>query len=50
MSKYGKLVNVLHKNLDLASKWHNGIPDCVEKEIYDIDAKIRELKWTIYDD
>jgi hypothetical protein len=38
------------RNLDLVSKWHNGIPEWVQKEIYDIDTKIRELKWTIYDD
>jgi hypothetical protein len=38
------------RNLDLVSKWPNGIPECVQKEIYEIDAKIRELKWTIYDD
>jgi hypothetical protein len=37
-------------NLDLVSKWPNGIPEWVEKEIYDIDTKIRELKWTLYDD
>jgi hypothetical protein len=38
------------RNLELASKWPNGIPEWVQKEIYDIDTKIRELKWTIYDD
>ena len=38
------------RNLELASKWPNGIPEGVQKEIYDIDIKIRELKWTIYDD
>jgi len=38
------------RNLELASKWPNGIPEGVQKEIYDIDTKIRELKWTIYDD
>jgi hypothetical protein len=37
-------------NLDLVSKWPNGIPEWVQKEIYDIDTKIRELKWTLYDD
>jgi hypothetical protein len=36
--------------LDLVSKWPNEIPEWVQKEIYDIDTKIRELKWTIYDD
>ena len=42
------------RNLELVSKWPNGIPEWVQKEIYDIDSeidtKIRELKWTIYDD
>jgi len=38
------------RNLDLASKWPNGIPEGVQKEIYDIDTKIRELKWTVYDE
>jgi hypothetical protein len=37
-------------NLDLVSKWPNEIPEWVQKEIYDIETKIRELKWTIYDD
>ena len=37
-------------NLDLVSKWPNEIPEWVQKEIYDIDTKISELKWTIYDD
>jgi hypothetical protein len=37
-------------NLDLVSKWPNGIPEWVQKEILDIDTKISELKWTIYDD
>jgi hypothetical protein len=37
-------------NLDLDSKWPNGTPECVQKQIYDIEIKIRELKWTIYDD
>lgn len=38
------------RNLDLISKWPNGIPEWVQKEILDIDTKISELKWTIYDD
>ncbi|HYT02832.1 MAG TPA: hypothetical protein VEL70_07960 [Candidatus Acidoferrum sp.] len=38
------------RNLELVSKWPSGIPEWVQKEIYDIDIKIRELKWTIYDD
>ena len=38
------------RNLELVSKWPNEIPKWVQKEIYDIATKIRELKWTIYDD
>jgi len=38
------------RNLDLVSRLPHGIPEGVQKEIYDIDTKIRELKWTIYDD
>jgi hypothetical protein len=38
------------RNVDLVSKWHNGMPEWVQKEILDIDTKISELKWTIYDD
>ena len=38
------------RNLELALKWPNGIPEGVQKEIYDIDTKISELKWTTYDD
>ena len=37
-------------NLDLASKWPNGMPDSIRNEKYNIDTKINELKWTIYDD
>jgi len=37
-------------NLDLVSKWLNGMPDWAQDEKYNIDTKIRELKWTIYDD
>ena len=37
-------------NLELVSKWPNGMPDWAQNEIYNIDTKIRELKWTIYDD
>jgi hypothetical protein len=37
-------------NLDLASKWPNGMPEWVRNEKYNIDTKINELKWTIYDD
>lgn len=38
------------RNLELVSKWPNGRPEWVEKEIYDIHTKIRELNWSIYDD
>jgi hypothetical protein len=36
-------------NLDLVSKWPNGMPEWARNEKYNIDTKIRELKWTIYD-
>jgi hypothetical protein len=39
-----------NRNLELASKWPNELPEWVQKEIYDKDNKISELKWTIYDD
>jgi hypothetical protein len=39
-----------NRNVDLVSKWHNGMPEWVQKEKYNIDTKISELKWTIYDD
>jgi hypothetical protein len=38
------------RNVDLVSKWHNRMPEWVHKEIMNVDTKIRELKWTIYDD
>jgi hypothetical protein len=38
------------RNVDLVSKWHNGMPKWVQKEINALDNKISELKWTIYDD
>ena len=38
------------RNLDLVSKWPNGMPEWARNEKYNIDTKIRELKWTIYDD
>jgi hypothetical protein len=38
-------------NLDLVSKWPNGMSEWARKEnYYNIETKIRELKWTIYDD
>ena len=38
------------RNLELASKWPNELPEWVQKEINALDNKISELKWTIYDD
>jgi hypothetical protein len=38
------------RNLDLVSKWPNGMPEWALNEKYNIDTKISELKWTIYDD
>jgi hypothetical protein len=38
------------RNIDLISKWPNGMPEWVQKEIMNVNTKIRELKWTIYDD
>jgi hypothetical protein len=37
-------------NLDLVSKCPNGMPEWAQNEKHDIDIKISELKWTIYDD
>jgi hypothetical protein len=34
------------RHLDFVSKW----PDWAQNEKHNIDTKIRELKWTIYDD
>jgi hypothetical protein len=39
-----------NRNLDYVSKWPNGIPEWVQKEINALENKISELKWTIYDD
>ena len=36
--------------LDLVSKWSNDMPEWAQNEKYNVDTKIRELKWTIYDD
>ncbi len=38
------------RNLELVSKWPNGMPEWARNEKYNIDTKISELKWTIYDD
>jgi hypothetical protein len=37
-------------NLDLVSKWPEGMPEWARNEIYNTDIKIEALKWTIYDD
>jgi hypothetical protein len=37
-------------SLGLVSKWPNGMPEWAQNEKYNVDTKIRELKWTIYDD
>jgi hypothetical protein len=38
------------RNLEIVSKWPNGIPEWVQIEINALDNKISELKWTVYDD
>jgi hypothetical protein len=38
------------RNLDLVSKCPNGMPEWARNDKYNTDIKIRELKWTIYDD
>ncbi|MGB7953128.1 MAG: hypothetical protein WCF23_04035 [Candidatus Nitrosopolaris sp.] len=38
------------RNIDLVSKWPNGMPEWARNEKYNVDTKISELKWTIYDD
>ena len=38
------------RNLDLVSKWPEGMPEYVHIEIKNTDIKIKALKWTIYDD
>jgi hypothetical protein len=38
------------RNLELISKWSNEMPQLARTEKYNIDTKISELKWTIYDD
>ena len=38
------------RNLELVSKWPNGMPEWARDEKYNTDLKIIELKWTIYDD
>jgi len=34
------------RNLELVSEWPNGIPQWARNEKYNVDTKIRELKWT----
>ena len=38
------------RNLELVSEWPNGMPEWARNERYEIDIKIKALKWTIYDD
>ena len=38
------------RSLDLASKWPNGMPEWAQNEKNNLDTKIKELKWTIYED
>jgi hypothetical protein len=38
------------RNLDLVSKWAEGMPEYVQAEIENTDIKIKALKWTVYDD
>jgi hypothetical protein len=38
------------RNLELVSKWPNDMPEWSQNEKYNVDTKIGELKWTIYDD
>ena len=38
------------RNVEIVSKWPNGMPEWAQNEKYNIDTKISELKWTIYDD
>ena len=35
------------RNLELVSKWPNGMPEWARNEKYNIDTRISELKWTI---
>jgi hypothetical protein len=37
------------RKLHLVSKWPEGMPEYVQKEINALDNRISELKWTIYD-
>lgn len=37
-------------NLDLVSKWPDGMRDWARNDKNNTDTKIRELKWTIYDE
>ena len=38
------------RNLEIVSKWPKCMPDWAQNEKHNIDTKISELKWTIYDD
>jgi hypothetical protein len=45
-----QIENYEKRNLELVSKWPNGMPEWARNEKHNIDTKISELKWTIYDD
>jgi hypothetical protein len=38
------------RDLELVSKWPNGMPEWALNEKYNIETKISELKWTVYED
>jgi hypothetical protein len=38
------------RNLEIVSKWPEGMPQYVQTEIKNTHIKIKALKWTIYDD
>jgi hypothetical protein len=37
-------------NLELVSTWPNGMSEWAQNEKHNINTKISELKWTMYDD
>ncbi|MFZ0894228.1 MAG: hypothetical protein WAZ77_06970 [Candidatus Nitrosopolaris sp.] len=46
----GRIEHYEKRNLELVSKWSTGMPEWARNEKYNIDTKISELRWTIYDD
>jgi hypothetical protein len=38
------------RNLEIVSKWPEGMPEFAQTEIKNTDIKIKALKWTVYDD